>query len=138
MSSRYPTGKPRKEWSRQGCPKAQFWAPCSGPTYDQVLRVHTLGGCSVLGYADDTVIIATASNVEQARVRANLQTALVVSRIKELSLKVVANKTKVILFHGPRRRPAEMPTIRIENIFVRALNRMKYLGIILDSRWLAI
>lgn len=104
-------------------------------TYNKVLRVEITEGCLVIGYADDILIVATANSIDQARLRANLQTALVVNRIHELGLKIAANKTKVILFHGPRRKPAEMPVIRVEDSFIPVSDKMKYLRIIMDSRW---
>lgn len=104
-------------------------------TYDKVLGVQSIEGCSVLGYADDTLVIATASSMGLAMTRANLQTALVVKRIQELGLHVAAHKTKAIIFHGPRKKPDETPIIRVEDTFITASDSLKYLGIVLDSRW---
>lgn len=129
-------GRIKERAVQTGVPQGSVLGPLLwNTTYDKVLRVQAMEGCTVVRYADDTIIIATVNDAEQARLHANLQTALVVNRIKALGLKVAANKTKVVLFHGPKRRPTEMPIIRVEDAFVPATNKMKYLGIILDSRW---
>lgn len=102
--------------------------------YDDVLRVDLEEGCSVIGYADDTFILATAEDEQVASHRASQQTARVLLRIKNLGLQVAESKTEVILFHGKRYTPARVPEVVVGGSRIQATESMKYLGLILDSR----
>lgn len=66
--------------------------------YDDVLRTELEEECSIIGYADDTLVIAAANNVENALVRANLQTSRVLRRIRGLGLEVAPRKTEAVVF----------------------------------------
>lgn len=101
-------------------------------TYDQVLRVTTEEGCHILGYADDTLILVAAEDGEAARLRAEVQTAITIRKIKTLSLKVAAEKTEIVAFRK-RRSPEMELTLEIEDKHIRSKQEMKYLGIIVDS-----
>ncbi|KMQ91162.1 reverse transcriptase [Lasius niger] len=67
---------------------------------------------------------------------ANLQTALVVNRIKRLGLTVSANKTEAVLFYGRRNKPKDLPSLIVDGEIVQTRPSMKYLGVILDSKML--
>lgn len=57
--------------------------------------------------------------------------ALVIGRILELTL----NKTEAMWFHVPRRRPLRDSHIRVDDVRIEVRSFMKYLGLVLDSRW---
>ncbi|KMQ90166.1 reverse transcriptase [Lasius niger] len=103
-------------------------------TYDDVLRSPTEEGSHVVCYADDTLIIATGENFQQAGDRINAQVARVLRAIRGLGLIVSERKTEVIAFHG-RRKPEDIPEVKVGGSSIQPRDRMKYLGIILDSRW---
>ncbi|EFN83627.1 RNA-directed DNA polymerase from mobile element jockey, partial [Harpegnathos saltator] len=55
----------RKSAVRAGVPQGSVLGPLLwNLTYDQVLRAETVEGCTLLCYADDTFIVATADNVQ--------------------------------------------------------------------------
>lgn len=89
-------------------------------------------GCSILGYADDTLVVVTARSIETAEIRANMQVAAVIRRILRSGLKVATDKTEAILFHG--RRPARFPIVRVGSDYIQTRGTLKYLGVIFDSR----
>jgi len=62
-------------------------------TYDYVLRTPFEEGCIIIGYADDTFIISTATTTEEAIVRSNLQLSRTMRRIRHLELEIAENKT---------------------------------------------
>ncbi|XP_032688371.1 uncharacterized protein LOC116852286 [Odontomachus brunneus] len=108
-------------------PKVRFWG-------FGILRMTLfLKPCHIIGYAEDTLIVATARTVESARVHASLQTAAVIDRIQRFWLLVAAAKTEAILFHEGR-KPQVFPVICIENKIIQVECTLKYLGIVLDSR----
>jgi len=65
--------------------------------------------------------------------RANIQTSLVLNKIKRLGLTIEASKTDVVCFRG-RQRTLRVPTLNIDGREIAAKSQMKYLGIILDER----
>lgn len=110
-----------------------------GPTlwnigYDFVLRKGVQYGCEILCYADDTLILASADTLETAVARANLQTGLVLNRIRRLGLRVTVSKTEAVLFYGRNGKPAEESYLDIGGELIRTSGAIKYLGIFLDSR----
>ncbi|XP_041986915.1 uncharacterized protein LOC121738747 [Aricia agestis] len=59
----------------------------------------------------------------------------IVARIECQGLRVVLEKTEAILFLGPRRRFPTNATVRIGDVSVQIGKELKYLGLLLDSRW---
>lgn len=119
---------------RAGVPQGSVLDPLLwNLAYDEVLETHPVSGCSVIGYADDTLVVATGGSVEQVTVRANMQTAAVIHRIARLGLKVATDKTEAILFHG-RRKPSRFPTVRVGDAHIEVGRTLRYLGIMFDSR----
>ncbi|XP_025267884.1 uncharacterized protein LOC112639132 [Camponotus floridanus] len=66
-------------------------------TYDYVLRTPLEKGCMIIGYADDTFVVSTATTTEEAIVKSNLQLSRILRRIKHLDLQITENKTGVII-----------------------------------------
>ena len=57
------------------------------------------------------------------------------ARIRLLGLRVDVNKTEALWFGGPREKGPRRPHIILDGIRVDVKSQMKYLGLILDSRW---
>jgi len=58
----------------------------------------------LIGYADDTLVLATAKTVAAAQANINTHLVYVIRRIEQLSLQVAAEKTDAVLFYD-RSRP---------------------------------
>lgn len=102
--------------------------------YDSVLDVNLEPGCHLSCYADDTLIVATADDIETAITKANIQVARVVERIKGLGLVVAANKTEAAVFYnGKKNKPNKICDLIIEKEAIKIGESLKYLGVILDS-----
>lgn len=82
---------------------------------------------------DDTLILASVNTVTRAVARANLQVGLVLNRIRRLGLKVAANKTEVLIFHG-KKKPVNPPPVQVGAELIHPGSTMKYLGIIFDGK----
>lgn len=102
-------------------------------TYDQVLRRHVEEGCRTICFADDTLIVSGAENANTAVARANIQTGLVLNRIRRLGLEVAPQKTEVVCFPGIN-KIGRVLSIDIDGVWVEAKGSMKYLRVILDDR----
>lgn len=91
--------------------------------FDEVLRLQLFHGCSLICYADDTLVFVSTNDVESALEIANRQVQKVIDR---------RSKTEVIMFSD--RGAIGNRSLRIGSANIRIVNRLKYLGIILDSR----
>lgn len=87
----------------------------------------------MIGYADDTLILAEAGDPNVVTARANIQLGLVLNRIKRLGLTIAAQKTEVVCFAG-RNRIERTPILEVEGTSVVAKRNMKYLGVMLDDK----
>lgn len=99
--------------------------------FDSILRLEQKDGCCTICYADDTLIVATVAGAFDAALRANIMVARIVRRIKELGLTIAANKTEAVFFYG-KNKPHTMPIVFVD---VKTTTSMKYLGVIIDSKW---
>lgn len=103
--------------------------------YDWVLRGALLPGANVTCYADDTLVTAKGGTIRDAITLATVSVAQIVERIRSLGLKVALAKTEAICFHGPRRAPPVDTHILVDGVRVKVGSSLKYLGLVLDSRW---
>lgn len=98
--------------------------------YDWVLEVKEWSMCSVICYADDTLVLARGRTPKIAAMKATMFAGSVIYRIKQLGLKIAAHKTEALLFGGRGYLPELYVTIEGESIEVQS--SMKHLGVILD------
>jgi len=92
-------------------------------------------GCNLVCYADDTIILAAGRDWGEAKSRANEAAASVVRHIGDMGLKVAPQKTEAIYFHDGRRGAPPNDNIMVSDVPVPIGAQIKYLGLILDSRW---
>lgn len=103
--------------------------------YDWVLRCELPPGVNLTCYADDTLVTARGSSYREAALLATAAVSQVVRRIRRLGLEVALNKSEAIAFHGPRRAPPLGSHIVVGGTQIAVESTMKYLGLVLDSRW---
>lgn len=103
--------------------------------YDRVLNVEKDEGCEVIGYADDTAIVAVAGTYEEAKINACIQAERIINEIRKLGLNVAVEKTEVTTFQGKKgRRPPKGDVIILNGRQIKIGTKLKYLGINPDSR----
>lgn len=103
--------------------------------YDWVLRTALPDGVDVICYADDTLVTARGQTYRQAAILATAGVAQVVGRIRRLGLEVALHKSEALCFHGPRNKPPRDSNIVVGGVRIGVESTMKYLGLVLDSRW---
>ncbi|XP_046974740.1 uncharacterized protein LOC124541011, partial [Vanessa cardui] len=86
-------------------------------------------------YADDTLVTARGKTYRQAAIRATAGVAHAVGRIRRLGLEVALHKSEALCFHGPRTKPPPGSSIMVGGVSIAVESTMKYLGLVLDSRW---
>lgn len=101
--------------------------------FDTVMGLPAEEGCRTLCYADDTLVIAKAGRLFEAIISANLQIERVVRHISSLGLRVAEAKTEAVLLCG--QLPRVMPAVRVGSVRIGVAESMRYLGVIIDSRW---
>lgn len=103
--------------------------------YNRVLKDTMEDDCKVLGYVDDTIVLAEADSYEEAKIKASMQTERVIQEIRSLGLKMATEKTEAIVFKGRKgkRQPVE-DIIKIDRESIKVEKKLKYLGVTLDSR----
>lgn len=89
--------------------------------------------CIIICYADDTLILTSGTDWDEATVGANFAVDTVVQRIEDMGLEVSSSKTEIVGFYE-RGRPANT-MVKVADIDIKVGNKMRYLGLILDSKW---
>jgi len=139
----YPvcTGELRCRRVVRGVPQGSVLGPFLwNIAYDYVLSYSGSGAgtgpprYSIVGYADDTLVLCTANSVEVAQHNINNYLDKVLRRVEFLSLEVAPEKTEAVLFRGRKRLDYSDPLIRVRGSLVKVQTHMKYLGVILDYR----
>lgn len=111
-----------------------------GPTlwnigYDRVLRINLPPKCRVICYADDTILIATGKNYEEAAHLAKVAASRVISEIETVGLSVAPLKTEAMVFPS-RAISLRVPRhLLIKNCEIKVAQYMKYLGVTVDGNW---
>lgn len=100
-------------------------------TYDAVLTVGLPADTSVIGFADDTMVLARGTNSKIAEVNVNAALKTASSRITSLGLSLAVEKTEAILFCSQYKMPN--PVVLLNGRAVEVKNTIKYLGILVDK-----
>jgi len=101
--------------------------------FDSVLRLSSEDGCHTVCYADDILVLSTSDRLFDAIVKANIQIARVTRQIGKLGLKVADTKTEAVLFC--KKKPSNMPMVRVGTANIQVTDSMKYLGVMVDGSW---
>lgn len=109
-----------------------------GPTlwnigYNNVLEVSLSEERCTICYANDTVVLASGKDYEHVSHSAIVVSIEVIRTIEELGLRVVPQKTEVMVFPSSALSRNISRFLVIRGCDVRVAFSMKYLGIILDG-----
>lgn len=88
-------------------------------SFDEVLSRGVEIGYDIIYYADDTLTLAEAADINSAVARANIQTGMVLNRIGRLGLTVAPEKTQVVCFRGKTRCHVP-PVVDIGGVYIEA------------------
>lgn len=90
----------------------------------------------MIGYADDTLMLAKGQDWEDVIRTANHATACVTRAIRKAGLKVAPEKTEAAFYHdGTQGTPPSERSIIVESVNVPIKEGVKYLGLFIDSTW---
>lgn len=98
--------------------------------YDRVLRLQLPSGSSLIGFADDTLVISSGKTIPDLERITNETLDLVSDEIKDIGLTLSVNKTEAVVFTN--RYKYDVPRIVLDGQVIQPKNEMKYLGIVVD------
>jgi hypothetical protein len=133
-------GECRKKRMTCGVPQGSVLGPILWNIgYNKVLNVAiNKNESNIICYADDTLLIASGRDLDTAIHNANINAYRIVNEIERLGLSVAAQKTQVIKFQGNNRIKSRINRnkyIIIKGEAIKIKDNIKYLGLILDSKW---
>ena len=102
--------------------------------YDCVLTRTVLPeGCSLVCYADDTLLLATGRGWAEVRDRAEAGLNATVEVIRSIGLRVSLPKTEACGFHRPRNRLPNGLALSSGGVWIGVRRTLRYLGVTFDS-----
>lgn len=114
-----------------GVPQGSIVGPLLWSTaYNNVLKKELPGGCSMLGFADDTLLVVTSKAIPDLERLTNRALEQIAARIEDLDLQIAVEKTEAVLFTG--RYKYAIPEIRLCGTPIKIADQMTYLGVVID------
>lgn len=89
-------------------------------------------GAEVIGFADDTLVVAIGKSTAEVERIANSALEVVSAKIAGLGLLIAVEKSQAVLFTN--RYKYTLPILTVNNAALTFTNDMLYLGIVVDRR----
>ncbi|KAL4141335.1 hypothetical protein QTP88_003990 [Uroleucon formosanum] len=100
--------------------------------FDTVFRLPLPAGATIIGYADDTLVVSEGNTLAALQDCANAALATVAGHIGDLGLRLAVDKTEAVVFKS-QYGPADL-RLRIGDQAVRVCESLKYLGIVHEAK----
>lgn len=100
-------------------------------TYDKVLNTQMPEGSTVIGFADDTLVIASGGSIAEVESRLAESLDRIAEEIRGLGLSLAVEKTEAVSFRRNYKDPA--PRVSLMGTQVPVSETMNYLGILVDK-----
>lgn len=95
-----------------------------------MLRLQLPADVKLLGFADDTMVIASGRSIVKLEMKTNEELGLVSEEISRLGLSLAVNKTEAVMFTNKYKYVN--PNITLDGQTLEMEQQMKYLGMVID------
>ena len=117
----------------QGTPQGGVLGPLLFLIYINDLPNCLTGGSSIL-FADDTTLLLSHKNYDELIYYGNIELENLNKWLISNRLVLNTGKTKAIIFKTPQRRlPGPANALKINNNYIKTVNKTKFLGVIIDE-----
>jgi len=116
-----------------GVPQGSILGPLLFLLYINDLNL-ALFNCSVFHFADDTNLLFSSKNPDILHKQINAELKILFDWLCANRLSLNASKTEFIIFRPPRLNLNKRVTLKLNGVTIFESTKIKYLGIILDSR----
>ena len=101
--------------------------------YDGILGLTRLPeGASLIGYADDVVLVITVRNLEEAQRKLDVAMRRILNWLREHSLQLATQNSEIVLL--TRKWIDTIVPVRIVDVTIETKKAVKYLGLWLDNK----
>jgi len=117
----------------RGVPQGSVLGPLLwNVAFDTVFRLPLPAGVTIIGYADDTLVVSEGNTLAALQDRANAALATVADHIGELGLRLAVDKTEAVVFKA-QYGSADL-RLWIGDQAVQVCESLKYLGIVHEAK----
>jgi ribonuclease HI len=119
----------------KGCPQGS----CCGPgfwnlIYNSLFQLEFTKQTKIIAFADDLIILTKGESIVEAENYMNLELRKITDWAQNNKLKFNENKSQVMLMNRRKRKERKEVEIYLNNKILEQVNKIKYLGIIFDSK----
>ncbi|XP_066908977.1 uncharacterized protein [Halyomorpha halys] len=100
--------------------------------YNAIFKLTMLEGATVVGFADDIVVVVAAKNLEEVTLIANQAVVTVRGWPSSVGQQLADHKTEVLLVTS--RKHTESITVTFGRHEIRSQSFLKYIGVMIDAR----
>ena len=120
-----------KGWPQGSCCGPIFWNLQYNSFLDQSFTNHT----KVIAFADDLILLTEGKNKEEIENYANMEMQKIAAWSRNNKVSFNEDKSKVMMISRKKRQEDKELCIFLNNKQLEQVNELKYLGIIIDSRF---
>lgn len=117
----------------KGCPQGSACSPgLWNVLYDELLTQDLPNHCDLMAYADDALLLARASSLEELTRKVNQALEIIFYWGREN--KLTFNPTKTVAMIVTKKRRVADPVIVMDNQEIKMVQKLPYLGVVLDRK----
>jgi ribonuclease HI len=119
----------------KGCPQGSSCGPAFwNIQFNALLNLNYEKQTKMIAFADDIIIAVRAESIREAENITNIEVGKIMTWAKNNKINFNENKSKVMLITRRKRKETKEISIYMNNTKLEQVEKIKYLGIIIDSK----